>query len=130
MVKIILIIAVLTIIAALLIRRNTYVCSGGRIMQGCGKILYPWSKRIKVPYGKGYCCMECLKRDIDLVTEASKEGEYMLVKVEVVNKNEVATKINEMLKEGWSLKDTIPQGNTIKLTFTENKNSGRTLLND
>lgn len=54
--------------------KNTHLCTGGKLMRGCYKVLFPWSKRIKITLGDqtSYCCMECLKRDIVLY---SGEGE-------------------------------------------------------
>ena len=39
------------------------VCNGGEIdKKPCGKILFPWVKKYKLPSGK-YCCKDCYLRD-------------------------------------------------------------------
>lgn len=50
--------------------RHTHICTGGKLMQGCHKILWPWSKKVTLTVGgeRSYCCLNCLKRDISLYT--------------------------------------------------------------
>ena len=46
----------------------TKICNGGLFLRGCGKVLYPWTHRYKLPDGR-YCCENCLKKDLQLLAQ-------------------------------------------------------------
>lgn len=43
---------------------TTKICEGGALFSGCGKALYPWTKKFKLPTGL-YCCAKCYARDLE-----------------------------------------------------------------
>lgn len=59
-------------ILSLLLFHSIKICEGGKIMQGCGKLLFPWTPKIKFTDGT-YCCMSCFQRDIDLLSSEGKK---------------------------------------------------------
>lgn len=64
---VLIIVGVIVFILLLLIFFHSIkICEGGKILQGCGKLLFPWSKKYKIPGFNSYCCEECYKRDLNL----------------------------------------------------------------
>ena len=43
---------------------TTKICEGGALISGCGRPLYPWVKKFKLPSGL-YCCARCYARDLE-----------------------------------------------------------------
>lgn len=41
-------------------------------MQGCGKLLFPWTKKYKIPGFNTYCCKACFERDYNLLTKPAE----------------------------------------------------------
>ena len=75
--KCLIIVGVLLIITGLIILlRKTKICEGGELFanQGCGKILFPWSKKIKLTSGK-VCCVDCYAKDLRKFVELRKVNE-------------------------------------------------------
>ena len=70
------ILAIITLL--LLFLHSTKICEGGRIMQGCGKLLFPWTKKYKIPGFDNYCCEACFKRDFELVAMEGTESKMGL----------------------------------------------------
>ena len=73
---IILVIIILLLLLVLLLR-SIPVCNGGDfITKQCGKVLFPWVPKFKLPSGK-YCCKDCYLRDIQSyadIKQKSREG--------------------------------------------------------
>ena len=65
---------VIFLLAAGVILVVTKICEGGELFSGCGKMLFPWTKKIKLPSGK-YCCINCYARDLKMFTEIRKDSE-------------------------------------------------------
>ena len=66
---------VVVVLAFLLFMMITPVCGGGELVHtDCGKILFPWVKKFKLPSGK-YCCLNCYKNDLMLFVEMRKNAE-------------------------------------------------------
>lgn len=62
----ILLLTAVALVIILLFLRSIKICEGGKIMQGCGKLLFPWSKKVKIKGFDTYCCEDCFKRDLEL----------------------------------------------------------------
>ena len=58
----------------------TPICDGGELISGCGKPLFPWRKKFKLPSGK-YCCMQCYLRDLKQFSDIRQDsnGDMKLV---------------------------------------------------
>ena len=74
--KLLIIISSVVILLILLILiLNLPVCGGGEIISNpCGKILFPWTKKFKLPSGK-YCCKACYLADLQTFAELYKEND-------------------------------------------------------
>jgi hypothetical protein len=52
-------------------------------MQGCGRLLFPWTKKIKLADFGSYCCVDCFKRDLDLFSaKGSSESKLVFTEKE------------------------------------------------
>ena len=79
--KIILIvgITVIVLLSLILFILLTPVCDGGELLQSdCGKILFPWVKKFKLPSGK-YCCQKCYLRDLQSFVDIRKNTDNSFV---------------------------------------------------
>ena len=75
--KIVLLVGIIVVVLLSLILciLFTPVCDGGELLQNdCGKILFPWVKKFKLPSGK-YCCQKCYLRDLQSFVEIRKDTE-------------------------------------------------------
>jgi len=75
MVRIIVIISIilLLLVCLCIILITTKVCAGGDLFaKECGKLLFPWSKRFKLPSGK-FCCMDCYMNELQKFSEMRSE---------------------------------------------------------
>lgn len=64
--------------------KSVKICNGGELFHtGCGKILFPWQPKFKLPSGK-ICCMQCYIKDLKLFSEMveSRENQKLTFKVE------------------------------------------------
>ena len=66
------VVLVLFLICVILI--TTKICAGGDLFSCCGKMLFPWTKKVKLPSGK-YCCINCYVRDLKMFSEIRKDSE-------------------------------------------------------
>ena len=64
MVKVVLVFIIVSI-AILLLAFNTKVCNGGQLIVGCGRLLFPWSKKYFLSSNK-VCCKRCFEREMKL----------------------------------------------------------------
>ena len=72
------VIGVIILIVLLLIfwfLRTTKICNGGELIHtGCGKILFPWQQKFKLPSGK-ICCLDCYAKDLKIFSEMLENSE-------------------------------------------------------
>ena len=71
-------IVVVILLFLFVILHSIKICEGGLIMQGCGKFLFPWTKKHKLPPNNTYCCEECFKRDYKLLMDAPSRANKKL----------------------------------------------------
>ena len=63
---------------------NTPICDGGDLIRGCGKILFPWRKKFKLPSGK-WCCTSCYARDLKMFAQLKKDSDNDPFKFKVMD---------------------------------------------
>lgn len=63
-------VALILLVGLILLLKSIKICEGGKIMQGCGRLLFPWSFKIKIE--GGYCCKKCFMRDYELYSTPPK----------------------------------------------------------
>ena len=53
---------------------------GGEFLRSnCGKVLFPWVKKFKLPSGR-YCCLNCYRNDLLYFTEIRESAEEIYQK--------------------------------------------------
>ena len=75
----VILIIVLFVLVAFVIIFTTKICDGGELISGCGKPLFIWTKKIKLPSGK-YCCTNCYARDLKLFAKVKSDSEKDVLK--------------------------------------------------
>ena len=62
---------------------DTKVCTGGDLfIRDCGKLLFPWVKRFKLPSGK-FCCIDCYMNELQQFTKMRSDVDGLTFKDEV-----------------------------------------------
>lgn len=54
-------------ICIFILMKNTYFCEGGVLLKGCNKLLYPWTKKVKITKEK-HCCIQCFNREMEILS--------------------------------------------------------------
>lgn len=51
------------------ILNNIHYCDGGYLLNGCGRYLFPWSRKFKIKNKDTYCCYTCFKKEMEIFSK-------------------------------------------------------------